>query len=284
VTQQQETSVKKQASLKELKRRRKELKKMEASGELYNEDTPIPEDILLLYDPETYAGQEVTSGSEEGADSGAAGAGAAAGGSGTGTHNNAQRFSNVPAQNTAFCTGVPNTNYNTGVQNTGGDEYENFNIYNAGNANMDFQNPGFATGNNNYSTGSFANTGLQNPGPVPGNDFGLYNTGDFTNMDVEDPLFVPQADNSNAYTTTQPANVNPQNPQYTSMNTDFTNYPQGQFNAGDDDFMDMLGNDATGMFSYDDDMDLYGASGREAEPQPPQGDELDMGDWLNTSP
>ncbi|KAL3484557.1 hypothetical protein BJX62DRAFT_243835 [Aspergillus germanicus] len=267
VTQQQETSVKKQASLKELKRRRKELKEMEASGELYNEDTPIPEDILLLYDPETYAGQEVTSGSEEGLDSGAAAASAVASGTGAGSSNNAQGFSNVAPQNTGFTTGAPNTDYNTAsFLNTG------------------LQNPGFPAGNYNYSTGGYTNSGLQNPASVAGNDFNLYNTGDFTNMDVEGPLFIPQTDNSNAYTTTQPANVNPQNPQYTNMDTDFTNYPQSQFNAGKDDFMDMLGDDATGMFNYDDDMDLYGASDREAEPQPPQGDEFDMGDWLNNSP
>ncbi|KAL3444680.1 hypothetical protein BJX65DRAFT_310679 [Aspergillus insuetus] len=269
-TQQQETSIRKKLSLKELKRRRKELKEMQASGELYREDTDIPADIMLLFDPEGYAGQEVTSGSEEGLDSGAAAVSAVASGTGTGTdtgtNNNAQAFSNVAPQNTGFTTGTPNTNYNT-----------------ASFANTGLQIPGFVTGNNNYSIGSYTNTGLQDPAPVPGNNFNLYNPGDFTNMEVEDPLFVPRTDNSNAYITSQQTNVNPQASQYTNMEIDPTIYPQNVFNAGDDDFMGMLGDDSAGMFNYDDDMDLYGASDREAEPQPPQGDELDIGDWLNSS-
>jgi hypothetical protein len=235
---------------------------------LYNEDTPFPEDILLLYDPEGYAGQEVTSGSEEGLDSGAAAASAVASGTGTGTNSNAQGFSNVAGQNTAFSSGTPNINYNTASYVSTG-----------------LQSPAFPTGNSNYITGGYTNTGIQNPASVPGNDFNLYNTGDFTNMEVEDPLFVSRTDNSNVYTTTtQQANVDPQPSRYTRVDTDFTNCPQNQFNAGDDDFMGMLGDDSANMFNYDDDMDLYGASDREAEPQPPQGDEFDMGDWLNPSP
>jgi hypothetical protein len=269
--------------MKELKRRRKELKAMKASGELDDENIPIPVDITLLWGIYAPTGEEVTSGSEdEGADSGAAVASAV--GIETG---NAEGFSNVAAQNTGFSTGTDNANYNAGqptnmgFQNTGGEYYDNSNVYNAGSSNMGVQNPGFVSGNNNnnnnnnttfYNTGGPTNMGAQNAGFVPGNDANMYNSGGFTNMDVQNPGFVAGTDNTNAYTTTQPATMNPQDLLYT--NTDVnppTHYPQDQFNAGEESFMDLLGDDAAGMFSYDNDINFYGGQ------QPEQDEDFDMG-------
>ncbi|KAJ0415828.1 hypothetical protein BJY00DRAFT_317524 [Aspergillus carlsbadensis] len=100
---QQDTSGTNRPSMKELKQRRKELKAMQASGELDDENTDIPEDLSLLWGIYAPTGEQVSSGSEDegGDEDNIAGPGA-----GTGNSANPAPISNVTVQNPGVVGGT----------------------------------------------------------------------------------------------------------------------------------------------------------------------------------